>query len=57
MSGRVQRGKSGPIAIETRIGWVLSGPMESEVTNQSIVEFVNTHTLRVDTLPEQMTKD
>ena len=41
---------TGPIAIETRVGWVLSGPIESNVTEQSIIRFVISHTLRVDAL-------
>ena len=26
VTGRVIRGKSGPMAIHTRVGWILSGP-------------------------------
>ena len=33
VTGRVIRGKSGPIAIHTKVGWVLSGPISNhEVT-------------------------
>ena len=28
VTGRVVRGSSGPTAVETRLGWVLSGPAE-----------------------------
>ena len=27
ITGRLQRGADGPIAIETKLGWVLSGPV------------------------------
>ena len=27
VTGRICRGRSGPIAIETKLGWVLSGPV------------------------------
>ena len=48
----MQRGNSGPVTIETRIGWVLLGPIEDEVSDQSVVGFTNTHTFRVDTTSE-----
>ena len=54
VSGRVERGPSGPTAIEIRVGWVLSGPIESDSTDQTIVGFVDTHILRVDTQSDQL---
>ena len=29
ITGRTIRGRSGPVAVETTLGWVLSGPAES----------------------------
>ena len=29
LTGRIRRGEEGPVAIETRLGWVLSGPVSS----------------------------
>ena len=52
VSGKVRRGETGPIALDTRVGWVLSGPIENNATEQSIVGFINTHALQVHTLPE-----
>ena len=48
-TGKTIRGESGPIAIHTRLGWILSGPVPSTETGRSSVSLVTTHTLRVDT--------
>lgn len=50
VTGRVVRGDGGPIAIETRFGWVLSGSAEGLEENTTI-NFISTqpsHMLRVD---------
>ena len=53
VTGRIIRGASGPAAVETRLEWVLSGPVEG-VTQESIaINFISTHTLRVDAFTEQ----
>lgn len=57
ISGRVEKGPSGPTAIETRVGWVLSGPIESDSTDQITVGFVDIHILRVDTRSDQLETD
>ena len=47
VTGRVIRGKSGPIAIHTKVGWILSGT----VTNPTAVNLTLsslTHTLKID---------
>ncbi len=49
-TGQIRRGESGtgPIANETTLGWVLSGPVPSRNKNTlSSVNFVSTHVLRV----------
>ena len=46
-TGRTRRGKSGPVAIYTKLGWVLSGPVHSPEINQASVTLISTHTLRV----------
>ena len=56
VTGRVVRGPKGPTAVETRLGWVLSGPVEGEVQDETVVNFVttrSTHSLRVDGITEQ----
>ena len=49
VSGHVQRGDTGPVALETKIVWVLSGPVERQQTEESVVNLVKTHTLFIDT--------
>ena len=43
--GGVSRGAQGPIAIHTKLGWVLSGPTNAEGLSANLV---TTHILRVD---------
>lgn len=47
VTGRTVRGGSGPVAIETTLGWVLSGPAESS-GQRSTVSLMSAHTLRVE---------
>lgn len=49
VTGDVCRGNSGPTAIHTRLGWVLSGPTQAKEQDQFSVNLLATHTLRVDT--------
>ena len=53
VTGRIIRGASGPAAVETRLGWVLSGPVEGVAQESTAINFVSTHTLRVDAFTEQ----
>ena len=46
VTGRVLRGVSGPAAVETRLGWVLSGPVE-ETPSETTINFVATHTTHI----------
>lgn len=45
-TGRVQRGIDGPVAIDTKLGWVLSGPIT--VPDTYIAHGLMTHTLHID---------
>ena len=47
-TGEVCRGNSGPIAIYTRLGWVLSGPTKSFESTETATNLVTTHVLRAD---------
>ena len=54
-TGEVRRGDSGPVAIKTRLGWVLSGMMPASSQHQpssASLSLISTHTLRIDGLPE-----
>ena len=47
VTGRTIRGRSGPVAVETTLGWVLSGPAGSSGQGSS-VSLMTTHTLHVE---------
>ena len=46
--GDVKRGKSGPVAMKTILGWVLSGPIPHAPGSGSDVNLVTCHTLRLN---------
>ena len=48
-TGRVSRGEDGPITVETKLGWVLSGLVP---VAESSCSLLTTHTLRMDSLQE-----
>ena len=50
VTGGVCRGNSGPIAIHTKLGWVLSGSIPLRESEQSSVNLITTHVLRADSL-------
>lgn len=52
VTGETRRGSSGPVAISTRLGWVLSGPTTATARNVPAACLV-THTLRVDGLASE----
>ena len=44
-----ESGQGGPVAVSTRVGWVLSGPVENLPREKlSSIQFASTHVLRVD---------
>ena len=50
-TGATSRGDAGPIAIHTRLGWVLSGPAPAAESDQQSFSLVTTHTLHVGNVP------
>ena len=52
-TGEVRRGNDGPVAVGTKLGWVLSGPVP--VADHSL--FTTTHTLRVTSHEEETLND
>ena len=48
VTGKTIRGSDGPVAIETTLGWVLSGPAQTTGVHGSSVSLTTTHTLRVE---------
>ena len=53
MTGEMVRGRDGPVAVNTTLGWVLSGPAETTGQRKSTVSLVTTHTLRADGITTQ----
>ena len=53
-TGRVNRGEDGPIAVETKLGLVLSGPVP---TAESSCSLLTTHTLRVGSKEDKSLDD
>ena len=51
-TGQARRGELGPVAIETKLGWVLSGPVPAPSCHQTPTCLI-THTLRIDSLSSQ----
>ena len=49
-TGEVRQGSSRLTAVQTRLGWVLSGPVD-DTERQDAVNLVSTHILRTDTQP------
>ena len=48
ITGETRRGENGPVALHTRLGWVLSGPMPVDNGGRCAVNLVTAHTLRID---------
>ena len=54
-NGEVKRGESGPVAMNTRFGWTLSGPIENAPRSEThSVNLAATHVLRIDTRRDEM---
>ena len=47
VTGEICCGDSGPIAIHTKLGWVLSGPIATTDSEQSSVNLTTTHVLKM----------
>ena len=55
VTGETIRGQSGPVAVNTRLGWVLSGPAEPVGQQDPTVSLMTTHTLQVSALEDKDT--
>ena len=56
VTGRVVRGEGGPTAIHTKVGWVLSGPMDCQDVTVNLT-LASSHTLKVDTFSAEPSLD
>ena len=55
VTGETIRGQSGPVAVNTRLGWELSGPAEPVGQQDPTVSLMTTHTLQVGALEDKDT--
>ena len=51
VTGEVSKGASGPVAIHTRLGWVLSGSVPLSMPRKQSTNLMTVHTLRIDAQP------
>ena len=51
VTGETRRGEEGPVAIHTKLGWVLSGTLSTEEGCPTTHNFLTTHVLRIDATP------
>ena len=56
VTGGVRKGSSGPTAVHTKMGWVLSGPSSHRKFDQCSMNFSVTHVLRVEMLSEDSSR-
>ena len=49
-TGKVIRGRGGPIAIHTKVGWLLSGPTNHQEVAVNLA-VTSTHALKIDSCP------
>ena len=54
VTGKIIHCPNGPTAVHTRLGWVLSGPVQGSSLVTSSVNLITTHSLRVDAYQQQM---
>ena len=53
VTGEIIRGQAGPVAVETKLGWVLSGPVNSNMTDGNNATVLTVHTLHIGTGPDE----
>ena len=56
VTGETISGSNGPVAVHTKFGWVISGPITVELNQQMNANLI-THVLRVDTAPSLKSLD
>ncbi|XP_065902449.1 uncharacterized protein [Dysidea avara] len=53
-TGDVIRGQMGPVAINTKLGWVLSGPINTDTVDSSTSTVMTVHTFHIDVEAERL---
>ena len=46
ITGKVVRGESGPIAIHSKVGWILSGPVDRHEVSVNLCSSTSSHILK-----------
>ena len=57
VTGRIVRGSSGPTALHTRVGWVLSGPVQHQSISVNLTTVSSAHALKIETYPAEQGLD
>ena len=52
-TGEIIQGEGGPVTIETKLGWVLSGPVTASEVNDNSATVMTVHTLQIGADPEE----
>ena len=55
-TGEVIRGQAGPVAINTKLGWVLSGPVTTDESEDTMTAAMTVHTLQIGSCDDQLEK-
>ena len=56
VTGRVSRGRNGPLALHSKVGWILSGPVDLPMTSVNLT-VTSTHALKIDACSMDQTLD
>ena len=58
VTGQVVRKGKGPVAVDTNLGWVLSGPISEESYPDSVINIAITHSMTIDAyVPEESSQE
>ena len=58
VTGQVIRKGKGPVAVDTKLGWVLSGPISEESYPDSLINIATTHSMMIDAyVPEESSQE
>ena len=53
-TGEVIRRQTGPVAINTKLGWVLSGPVITDETDDTVTAAMTVHMLQIGSCDDQL---
>ena len=53
VTGEIIRGQAGPVAVNTKLGWVLSGPVHSNIIDGNNATVLTVQILHISTIPDE----